>query len=266
MLAAETNILQQAQDAANQANTDAANVRTLITQVTQLIQIVQTGPVISDITGLTDALLQKASVDALNSGLSGKQPISALLTTFAALAGAADKFPYFTGVGAMALAAVTVFARTVLAAPDAPTMRFNLGLGDAATHPASDFATPASVASQVVPIIQGTAIYTSQIAPIFDDQVSTVFNFVPNDWGAIVTLTNAAPITANLPANIIKGWNVLVYQGGAGQVTFAPASGVTLRNRQNQFKTAGQYAMVSLLCVANTTGSNPVFVLGGDTA
>jgi hypothetical protein len=279
MLAAETNLLTQAQTAANQAAANAAAVQTLTTQVQQLIQIVQAGPVISvagrsgvvvlgmaDVSGLTDALLQKAAVSDLTSGLSGKQPVSALLTTFAALAGAADKFPYFTGVGAMALATVTAFARTLLVAPDAATTRTTLGLGDVVTHAASEFATPASVATQVVPIIQSTPISTRALSPVFDDQTVTSYALVDTHWGSTVTFTNAAAITATLSSNIPKGWQVLVYQGGAGQVTFAPAAGVTLRNRQNQFKTAGQYAMVSLMCMSNPTGTAPTIVLGGDTA
>jgi hypothetical protein len=271
MLQAEMNILAQCQSSATSAHTDAANVQTLITQATQLIQIVQSGPVVtvagrsgvvvlsmSDIVGLTDALLQKAAVTDLTSGLASKQPLSSALTTFASLSGAADKFPYFTGVGVLALATVTSLARTLLMAPDAATMRTTLGLGDAATHPASDFVTPTSIGS--------IGIFSSQIQPTFDDEIGTSFNFVYNNWGAVITLTNAAAITATLPNNLPKGWNVLVYQGGAGQVTLVPSSGVTLRNRQNQFKTAGQYAVVSILCVSNTTGTNAVYVVGGDTA
>jgi hypothetical protein len=279
MIAAETNILNLAQTAANQANTDASQVRTLINQVTQLIQIVQTGPVISvagrngavvltlaDITGLTDALLQKAAVTDLTNGLATKQPLSALLTTFAALAGAADKFPYFTGVGAMALATVTQFARTLLTSADAAAMRLLLGLGDASTHPASDFATPASVAAQVPGIINNTWIFGQQIIGSFNDQTGTSYELIGSDNGRAVTLTNAAPITANLRNDQSKGWNAMVYQGGAGQVTLVAEAGATLRNRQNQFKTAGQYAVVSILCISNTAGNNAVYVIGGDTA
>lgn len=49
------------------------------------------------------------------------------------LTGAADTVPYFTSVSAMALAALTPYARTILACADAVTMRTTLGLGSLAT-------------------------------------------------------------------------------------------------------------------------------------
>jgi hypothetical protein len=279
MIAAETNLLNQAQAAANQANSDAANVKTLITQVTQLIQIVQTGPVVSvagrngavvlsltDVIGLTDALLQKAAVSDLTTGLATKQPLSAMLTTFAALGGAADRLPYFTGVGAMALAALTQFARNLIATPDAPSARLFLGLGDIATHPSSDFMTPAQVQAQITAQVPNTWIYGQQIIGSFDDQTLTSYELTAVDNGKTVTLNNAAAITAFLRNDNVKGWNAMILQLGAGQVTISAEAGATLRNRQNQFKTAGLYAVVSILCISNTTGTNAVYVIGGDTA
>ena len=279
MIAAETNMLTQSQTAASQASAAVASMATLITQVTQLIQIVQSGPVVSvagrngavvlglsDVVGLTDALLQKAAVTDLTAGLATKQPLSALLTTFAALGGAADRLPYFTGVGAMALAALTQFARNLIATPDAPSARLFLGLGDIATHPSSDFMTPAQVQAQITAQIPNTWIYGQQIVGSFDDQTVTSFELNTTDNGKTVTLTNAAAISAFLRNDMVKGWNAMILQLGAGQVTVGAEAGATLRNRQNQFKTAGQYAVVSILCISNTTGTNAVYVLGGDTA
>jgi hypothetical protein len=279
MLAAETNLLNQAQTAANQANSDVASVKTLVTQVTQLIQIVQSGPVISvagrsgsivlglaDVVGLTDALLGKAATTDLANGLATKQPVSALLTTFAALSGAADKVPYFTGVGAMALATLTQFARNLIGSPDAPSARLFLGLGDASTHPASDFTTPAQVQAQVVSLVPQQWIYGTQLLGVMNNQTGTAYEFTGPDNGKTVIFSNAAAIIASLRNDSGLGWNALVHQSGAGQVSLVAEAGATLRNRQNQFKTAGQYAMVSILCISNTAGNNAVYVIGGDTA
>jgi hypothetical protein len=260
--AAMMDLLTQAQAAAATATSEASTIQALVTQVQQLIQIVQSGPVISvcgktgavslvpaDITGLVTTLNGYATTGALTTGLAGKQNSSALLTAFAALTSAADKLPYFTGVGAMTVATLTAFARTLLAVADAATARTTLGLGDVATHSASEF----MLASASVP--------SSSIAPVFDDQTVTSYSMGSSDWGRVVTLTNASPITVTLSSTIAKGWNAIVYQGGAGQVTFVAGAGVTLHNRQGQTKTAGQYAMVSLMAVANA-----VVALGGDTA
>jgi hypothetical protein len=63
-------------------------------------------------------------------------PLPANVQALAGLTGAADRVPYFTGEGAMALAVLTEQARTFLAAVDAAGQRTALGLGSAATRQA----------------------------------------------------------------------------------------------------------------------------------
>lgn len=100
----------------------------------------------------------------------------------------------------------------------------------------------------------------------FNDQTGTTYTFQASDSGKAVTLTNASAITATIPNSLPKGWNVLVIQGGAGQVTFAAGSGATLNNRSGHTKAAGIHAQCSLLVTANGTGTAAVANLGGDTA
>lgn len=71
----------------------------------------------------------------------GGQPLHANLTALSGLAGAANKMFYFTAAGAMALADLTVFARSWNALADAPAGRTLLGLGTAATRDATTSAT-----------------------------------------------------------------------------------------------------------------------------
>ncbi len=56
-----------------------------------------------------------AAVTGLQAALDGKQASNANLTAFAALTGAANLVPYFTGVGAMATSALTTFGLSLIA-------------------------------------------------------------------------------------------------------------------------------------------------------
>ena len=93
-----------------------------------------------------------------------------------------------------------------------------------------------------------------------NEQTGTSYTLQASDLGKIVKLTNGSAITVTLPNNLGLGFTCTVIQYGAGQITFSTSSS-TLYNRQSHTKTAGQYAVVSLIsCVAD------VFVLAGDTA
>lgn len=86
------------------------------------------------------------------------------------------------------------------------------------------------------------------------------------DSGRVVDHANAAAITVTLPNSAPVGFCVTYVQAGAGQITFSPASGATLRNRQSHTKTAGQWAGVTLYVRSNAGGSAAEYVLAGDTA
>jgi hypothetical protein len=247
VIPAMTELLADTQSARDAAAATEVTIAGQLSSLTGLIAAVNSGPVAevcgytgivtlsaADITGLVATLNTLATAAALNSGLSTKQASSALLTAFAALQFATDKLTYSTGPGTFSLTAFTAMARTLLACVDAPSMCTSLGA--------------ATMVGQ------------------FDDQSGTSYQFTVADSGKMITLTNSAAIAASLPNNLPKGWNALIYQGGTGAVTFGALSGATLHNRQNQFKTAGAYAVVSLLCVSNSDGASAVYVLGGDTS
>lgn len=69
-----------------------------------------------------------STVSGLQVALDGKQPSNANLTAFSGLTGTADRLPYFTGAGALALADYTAVARTFDAAATVATQRAALGL------------------------------------------------------------------------------------------------------------------------------------------
>lgn len=98
-----------------------------------------------------------------------------------------------------------------------------------------------------------------------NQQTGTTYTLVAADTGKIVELSNASAIALTIPNNLPKGFACTVVQGGVGQVTMASTGSGTLVNRQSHTKTAGQNGMVTLY-VRSNSGTNAVWVLGGDTA
>jgi hypothetical protein len=86
----------------------------------------------------------------------------------------------------------------------------------------------------------------------FNAQTGTSYTLVATDAAKLVTLTNAAAITLTVPTNASVafpiGTQILLYQGGAGQVTIS--SSATIRSQGTKLKLFGQYAVAGLLKVA----------------
>jgi hypothetical protein len=271
VLQAMVDDLNAAQTAATNAQTANTNAQAAAAYVAGVQSSIAAGPVVSvagktgavslvesDIANLTSDLAGKATQAYVNSATSGLQPHSANLDTLAGMVLSAFIISFLGAANATAamstLGAAPLASPTFTGAPAAPT--------PAANDNTTKLATTAFVLAQIA----ASTINSTQIAAVFDDQTGTTYTFTASDNGRQTTFTNAAAITATLPNSLPKGWNALVWQGGAGQVTLTAAAGATLRNRQSQYKTAGQYAVVSLMCMSNTSGTNAVFVLGGDTA
>ena len=95
----------------------------------------------------------------------------------------------------------------------------------------------------------------------FGAQINTIANTVTlaaTDNAEIIQSNAASAITVTIPAGLPTGFNCMVLQYGAGQITFSPAAGVTLINRNSYNKSIGQYALVTLLHI----GSNVVIISG----
>jgi hypothetical protein len=87
---------------------------------------------------------------------------------------------------------------------------------------------------------------------VFNAQTGTTYTLVLTDVAKVVSLTNASAITLTIPTNATvafpTGTQILLYQGGAGQVTVSGA-GVTIRAQGSKTKIGGQYAVAGLLKV-----------------
>lgn len=95
----------------------------------------------------------------------------------------------------------------------------------------------------------------------FGAQINPISNsttLVAADNAEIIQSNAATAISITIPTGLPTGFNCMVLQYGAGQITFSPAAGVTLINRNSFNKTIGQYALVTLLHI----GSNVIIISG----
>jgi hypothetical protein len=85
-------------------------------------------------------------------------------------------------------------------------------------------------------------------------QTGTTYTLVAGDVGEYVTLNNASPITLTVPDAVFSaGDTVNLVQLGAGQVTIAAGSGVTLNSEGSKLKIKGQYGVATILFTSAST-------------
>jgi hypothetical protein len=78
--------------------------------------------------------------------------------------------------------------------------------------------------------------------------------------GYTLRTTAATAVTLIVPATLGANFNLMVFQEGAGRVTFVADSGAVIRAYGDMRTTAGQYAMASLLRVRSV---DHTYALGG---
>ena len=88
-------------------------------------------------------------------------------------------------------------------------------------------------------------------------QTGATYTLTAADNGKIITFSNTCTVT--VPSTLFAGFNCFLLQAGAGQVTIVGASGITVNNRTAFTKTAGTYAIATILGLNNTT-----FISSGD--
>ena len=104
---------------------------------------------------------------------------------------------------------------------------------------------------------------TGPVLAGFNAQTGTTYTLVAGDVNKLVTASNASAITVTVPPSVYSANDVInVQQIGAGQVTFAAGSGVTITSNGATSaapKIRVQYSSCSIICSASNT-----FTIVGD--
>ena len=100
-------------------------------------------------------------------------------------------------------------------------------------------------------------INSAKINLDFNAQTGTTYTFVAADSSKLVTASNAAAITITIPPAIFTaGEQINLQQIGAGQVTFAAGSGVTITSTGATSaapKLRAQFSACTIICTASNT-------------
>ena len=275
VLEAMVNDLNAATTAANNAQTANNAAQAAAAYVSGVQTSISAGPVIS-VAGKTGAVsLAESDIANLAADLAAR-PLTSFVTS--QLAG---KQNTSTTLNALAALTYSAFILAFLGAIDAPTARSTLGLGDAAIHPASDFATPTSVTAA----ISGSKASVSDIATGTDDTryataagIAATYSPKTLQWsvaqaagftlgatfnGQAIPWTASGAGTITLANNAPAGTECMISCEGVGQITFIAQAGGSVQSRGARLKSNGQYSMITAMVFSNS-GTNAAWRLGGD--
>lgn len=83
------------------------------------------------------------------------------------------------------------------------------------------------------------------------------FTLAAADNGSIINMNSSSAVTITIPTGLPDGFNCMIFQSGAGQITFS-GNGLTPINRNGYTKSIGQNALVTILHL----GANSVIISG----
>jgi hypothetical protein len=129
---------------------------------------------------------------------------------------------------------------------------FSVGLGAALlaailTPGLAQNVIPNSFTTTNIVTYLGTQTFSDVVGKV-TNQTAATYTLALSDCGTEVAFTNAAAVTVTIPANLIIGCNIAIYQAGAGQVSMT-GSAVTPATRisaHSYSKTFGQGAIISI--------------------
>ena len=86
---------------------------------------------------------------------------------------------------------------------------------------------------------------------------------VAGDARKTVRLNNASTVTVTVPDNTFNPGDVItLFRKGAGGVTIAAASGVTINSVGSKLKLAYQYSAATLICITKGSGASEFDLIG----
>lgn len=96
-------------------------------------------------------------------------------------------------------------------------------------------------------------LYLTAGASAVNTQTGTSYTLLASDAEKMLVFSSASPVTVTAPPGLGAGFSCVIVQSGAGVVTVAAASGVTVHSLSGSLATAGQYGEIILgAYVANT--------------
>lgn len=83
--------------------------------------------------------------------------------------------------------------------------------------------------------------------PTISEQTGTSYTIVSGDANSTILVNNAATVTITVADVLTAGQRIDFVQKGAGAITFAAGSGLTLNSKDSLLSTAGQYTAATII-------------------
>jgi len=163
-----------------------------------------------------------------------------------------------TAIGAFADVYAAISNATAIGFQANATASNTIQLGNANVTDVKTSGTVTAAGLAVTGNVTSTGGSISGFDAALNNQIGTTYTLTSADNGKVITLNNASAITLTINTGLGDGFNCLIVQKGAGQITIEGTA--TKINRQGHTKTAGQYAVVSIV---NIGGDN--VIVAGDT-
>lgn len=153
----------------------------------------------------------------------------------------AGKFQVIVDVASVAADAAQASADAAAAAASASAAASSASSAATSASSSATSATASAAASKLTPETIAGTTYTADIG----------------DANKILETSSGSSVTFTIPPNADVAFDVgtqfAIAQGGAGQVTVAPGSGVTLQSKYSRTKTEAQHGIIFVVKVATNT-------------